>query len=95
MYSASAELSATDICFLLYQEIVVDPILKIPLDVLFLSVGLPTQSASVKPCSFTSSYFLYHNPYPDVPLRYLKACLATFQKSLVGFTIACEIWFIA
>jgi len=39
--SASTELSAIDLCFLLYQETVVDPILKIPPDVLFLSVGLP------------------------------------------------------
>ena len=46
MYSASPELSATDLCFLLYQENVVGPILKIPPDVLFLSVGLPSQSAS-------------------------------------------------
>ena len=68
-YSASAELSATDLCFLLYQEIDVEPILKIPPDVLFLSVGLPALSASVKPHSFTSSNCLYHNPYPDVPLR--------------------------
>ena len=49
MYFASSELSAIDRCFLLYQETVVDPMLKIPPDVLFLSDGLPAQSASVKP----------------------------------------------
>ena len=69
MYSASTELSATDHCFLLYQETAIDPILKIPPDVLFLSVGLPAQSASVKPCSFTSSDCLCHNPYWDVTLN--------------------------
>ena len=31
MYSASIDLSATDIYFLLYQEITVDPMLNIPL----------------------------------------------------------------
>ena len=30
MYSASAELSAMDLCFLLYQETTVDPILRSP-----------------------------------------------------------------
>ena len=95
MYSASIELSATDLCFLLYQETVVDPLLNISPDVLFLSVGLPAQSASVKPCSFTSSNYLYHNPYPDVPLRYLRTCLPTFQKILVGLSIACERWLTA
>ena len=88
MYSASIELSATDLCFLLYQETVVDPILKIHPDVLFLSVGLPAQSASVKPCNFTSFIYLYHKPYSDVPLRYLRTCFPTFQKSLAGLTIA-------
>ena len=49
IYLASAELSATDLYFLLYQETAVDPILKTPPDVLFLSVGLPAQYAFVKP----------------------------------------------
>jgi len=35
MYSASAELSATDLCFLLYQETAAEPRFKIPLEVLF------------------------------------------------------------
>ena len=95
MYSASAELSATDLCFLMYQETVVDPILKTPPDVLFLSVGLSAQYASVKPCNFTSSTHLYHRSYSDVPLGYLKTCLLTFQNSLVGLTIACESRFTA
>ena len=60
MYSASAEMCAIDLYFLLYQETVVDPMLKISLDVLFLSDGLPTQSASVKPSSFTPSICLYY-----------------------------------
>jgi len=49
MYLAFAELSATDLYFLLYQETIADPILKIPPDVLFLLDGLLAQSASVKP----------------------------------------------
>ena len=49
MYSASSELSATDLCFMLYQEIATEPTLKIPLEVLFWFDGLPTQSTSVKP----------------------------------------------
>ena len=35
MYFASSELSAIDLYFLLYQETVVDPMLKMPHDVLF------------------------------------------------------------
>jgi len=49
MYLASAELSATDLYFLLYQEIVAEPRLKIPPEVLFRIDGLPAQSAFVKP----------------------------------------------
>lgn len=41
MYSAFAELSAIDLCFLLYQETTIDPILKIPHNVAFLLDGLP------------------------------------------------------
>ena len=88
MYSALDEMSATDLYFPLYQETIVDPMLKIPPDVLFLFHGLPAQSASVKPWSFTLSVCLYHRPYYDVPLKYLKTCLLTFQKSLVGLTMA-------
>jgi len=49
MYSASAELSATDLCFLLYQETVAEPRLKIPPKVLFRPDGILAQSASMKP----------------------------------------------
>ena len=93
MYYAAAELSAMDICFLLYQENFVDLILKILPDVLFLSIGLPAQSESAKPCNFTSSVYLYHRTYLDVPLRYLRTCLPAFQNTFVGLTIACESWF--
>ena len=41
MYSVSAELSAFDLYFLLYQETTADPILRIPPDVLFVLDGLP------------------------------------------------------
>jgi hypothetical protein len=46
MYSTSAELKATDFCFLLKQEIAPEPKLKQQPDVLFLSTLLHTQSAS-------------------------------------------------
>ena len=49
MHSALAELSATDLCFLLYQESVVDPMLNIPPYVFFLSDGLHAQSKSMTP----------------------------------------------
>ena len=95
MYSASTELSATNLYFLFYQETVVDNMLKIPLNVLFMSDGLPAQSASVKPWSFTPYVCLYHNPYYVVPLRHLKTCFPFFQKSLVGLTIAWLSWLTA
>ena len=63
MYSAYTKLSATNLYFLLYQEIAAEPRLKIPPEVLFRSNGLPTQSTSVNPWSFTPSVRLYHNPY--------------------------------
>jgi len=63
MYSASIELSTTDLCFMLYQEIVADPTLKITPDVLLLSDGIPAQSTSVNPYNFTPFVRWYHNPY--------------------------------
>jgi len=63
MYLASAKLGATYLYFLLYQEIVANPTLKIKLEVIFLSDGLPAQFTSVKPCMFTPFVHLYHNPY--------------------------------
>lgn len=47
MYSTSFELSATDLFFLLYQEIVIDLILKILPDILLLLDGHPSQYAYV------------------------------------------------
>jgi len=41
MYSASAELNATDFCFLLNQETTPDPMLKQQLEVLFRSSTHP------------------------------------------------------
>lgn len=60
MYSASTELSATDLYFLLYQEIDADPTLKIAPEVLFLSDGLPAQDELVKSWSFTPLLFINH-----------------------------------
>ena len=58
MYFASTELSATDLCFLLYQETATHLMLKMPPDVLFLLNGLPSQSASVKLLA-TNNILLY------------------------------------
>lgn len=49
MYSASTELNAIDLYFLLNLERVVDPTLKVQPKMLFLSAEPPTQFASVKP----------------------------------------------
>jgi len=53
MYLASTELSATNLCFMLYQEIVADPTLKITPKVFCMFDGLPSQYASLKTWSFT------------------------------------------
>ena len=95
MYSASAELSAAYLCFLLYPKTTADPNLKFPPNVLFKYDGLPTQSASMKPHSFTPYVCLYHSPNQVVPLRYHKICLAALQNNLVGLTIAWLSWLIA
>ena len=92
MYFALDEMSATDLFLLMYQETDVDPMLKIPPDVLFLSNGFSYQSASVKPWIFTPYVCMYHNPYSVVPLKHLKACFPAFQKSLVGLTITWINW---
>ena len=81
MYSASTEMSAIDLCFLLYQQTVVDLILKTPPYVLFLFDALPAQSTFVDPWKFTSSVCLYHKPYPDVPLMYLMTCLPACKRA--------------
>jgi len=49
MYSASTELGAIDLYFLMYQETTAEPRLNILPEVLFQSNGLPTQSASMNP----------------------------------------------
>jgi hypothetical protein len=47
IYSAPAELNATDFCFLLNQDTIVDHKLKQHPKVFFLSIALPSQSKSV------------------------------------------------
>ena len=59
--STFVELYAFEDCFLLIQEIMVDPKLKQHPDVLFQSVALLAQSESVYPCKSRSS-FLYLSP---------------------------------
>jgi len=45
------------------EEILAPKVEEPQIDVVFLSDGLPTQFASVKPCRFTPSIHMYHNPY--------------------------------
>jgi hypothetical protein len=54
MYSSSVMLRSILDCFLLYHEIMVDPILKQHPEVLFLSETLPAQSESVYPYNLKS-----------------------------------------
>ena len=67
IYLASAELSATDFCFLLHQEVIPDPRLKQYPLVLFRSTGLPVQSASVNPLNLMSLPRVYFSPSSIVP----------------------------
>lgn len=48
VYLASAKMSAIYLYFMLYQEVVVEPTLKIAPDVILLFDGVSTQSTSVK-----------------------------------------------
>jgi hypothetical protein len=62
MYSASVVLWAMEPCFLLDQEIIVEPKLKQYPEVLFRSTLLPIQSESVKPWSITPPLEVYLRP---------------------------------
>jgi hypothetical protein len=87
MYSASVEPSATEVCFLLNQDIIVDPKLKQHPQVLFLSIALPPQSESVYPCNFASPSPRYLIPYSTVPLKNLSTCFDVTQCSCLGSTM--------
>jgi hypothetical protein len=87
MYYTSGELSATELYFLLNQDIIVDLKLKQHLEVLFLSVALRSLSKSVYPCNFTSPSPRYLTPYFIVPLKYLSTCFASTQCSFLGSTM--------
>jgi hypothetical protein len=72
-YSVSVVLSATEFCFQLIPEIVIDSKLKHHPEVLNISTPLPTQSESVYLCSLTSSpktnhIQLYHAPLPPTTI---------------------------
>jgi hypothetical protein len=87
MYYVSLELSAMKFCFLLNQDIIVDPKLKQHLEVLFLFVALSTQSEFEFPCNFTSPSPKYLKPYSSVPLKYLSTCFAATQCSYLSSTM--------
>ena len=86
IYSAFAELNATEFYFLLHQETIPDPTLKQYPEVLFLSTELPAQFASVHPQSPMSSSRVYFNPYSIMPRMYLIIWLAVDQCTLFGYT---------
>ena len=83
IYSASAELIATDFYFSLHQEIILDPTLKQYPEVLFQSTELPAQSVF----NLTSSPRVYFNPYPTVQCTYLRMCLVVAQCTFFGSTM--------
>ena len=87
MYFASVELSAMEVCFLLNQDIIVDPEIMQHPKVLFLSIALPPQFEFEYPCNFTSPSPRYLRPYSIVPLKYLSTCFATTQCSCLGSTM--------
>ena len=76
IYSASVELRATDFCFLLDQEVILDLMLKQYPVVLFRSIELPAQSASVNPLSLMSVPLVYNSPCSTVPCISLRTFLA-------------------
>jgi hypothetical protein len=69
MYSASADLSAMEVYFLLSHDIITDPKLKQHPKVLLLSVALLAKFESVYPCNFTSPSPRCLRPYSTVPLN--------------------------
>jgi hypothetical protein len=69
MYSTLAELNATDLYFLLNQDIILDPMLKQHPEVLFLSFAHPAQSTFVNPANLTPPLRSYNNMYSIVPLK--------------------------
>jgi len=76
MYYASAVDNATQACFLLCQDIQLDPSKwHVPL-VLFLSTLQPAKSESEYPTRFKVTSLGYHRPTSVVPLRYFKILLA-------------------
>ena len=80
IYLASAVLSATELCFLLIQNITADPMLKQHPLVFFLSTALLAQSESVYLCRFSPSSAVYLRPYPTVPFKYTRMCFAAIQS---------------
>jgi hypothetical protein len=66
--------SVIEVCFLLIQDIIVDPKLKQHPKVLFLSTSLHAQSESVYPYNPTSPPETYLRPYPIIPRKYLNTC---------------------
>jgi hypothetical protein len=62
MYSTSAGLIAIEPCFLLNQEITLEPKLKQHPEVLFLLSSPPAQSESTNPCIIISPPLAYLRP---------------------------------
>ena len=90
MYSASAVERATQACFLLCQEMRLDPRRwQVPL-VLFLSSSHPAKSKSEQPIKCIREWEGYHRPTLVVPLIYLRILFATLKWDSFGF-----VWYLA
>ena len=87
IYSASTELKATYLCFLLHQEVIPDTMLKPYPVVLFRSTELLAQTTPVNPLSLMSLPWVYISPCSIIPHIYLITCLAVAQSALFGSTM--------
>jgi hypothetical protein len=79
IYSASTVLKATDLCFLLHQETMLNSKVKQQLNVLFRSTIRFAQSISTYPCKLKFTLEAYLRPYPIVPRIYLNKCFIVIQ----------------
>ena len=75
----------TRVCFLLFQDIAPPVIIKMYLEVDFLSSKHPPRSEYVYPTTFKLSTLLYTSIYFLVFYKYLITFLAAIQRSFLGF----------
>src|SRR5271168_5112415 len=85
IYSASAELNATDCCFRLNHDTTAEPNPKQHREVLFLSEAEPAQSESVYPTNLTPSPCLVHTII-HCPLQVLQNVFCSHPVNLPRLT---------